>query len=49
MKYCIPITAPIIKENKLCQKQYPQNDLGKEKMKHIPYASIVGSLTYARV
>ncbi|GMP70897.1 hypothetical protein CsSME_00029533 [Camellia sinensis var. sinensis] len=35
--------------NKFSLNQSPQNDLEKEQMKNIPYASAVGSLMYAKV
>lgn len=44
-----PTVVPIIKGDKFRQKQYPQNNLKKEQMKNIPYAFVVGSLTYAQV
>jgi len=34
---------------KLSPLQYPKNDIQKEQMKDIPYASAVGSLMYAQV
>lgn len=49
MKDCPPTVAPIIKGDNFSQKQYPQNNLKKEQMKNIIYASAVGSLTYAQV
>ena len=49
MKDCSPSVAPIIKGDKLSLNQCPKNDLEKESMKNIPYASPVGSLMYAQV
>ena len=49
MKDCSPSVAPIMKGDKLSLNQYPKNDLEKESMKNIPYASAVGSLMYAQV
>ncbi|KAL9172095.1 hypothetical protein ABFS82_03G022000 [Erythranthe guttata] len=48
MQFCSAINAPITKGDKLNEKQCPKNDLEKEKMKLIPYASAVGSLMYAQ-
>ena len=47
MKDCSPSVAPIIKGDKLSLNQCPKNDLEKESMKNIPYASVVGSIMYA--
>ena len=49
MKDCSPSVVPIMKGDKLSLNQCPKNDLEKESMKNIPYASIVGSLMYAQV
>ena len=38
-----------MKSDKLSLNQCPKNDLEKESMKNIPYASAVGSLMYAQV
>ena len=40
--------SPIIKGDKLSQSQCPQNDIKRQQMSHIPYASAVGSLMYAQ-
>ncbi|KAL7102197.1 hypothetical protein ACP275_08G104400 [Erythranthe tilingii] len=48
MQFCSAINAPITKCDKLNEKQCTKNDLEKEKMKLIPYASAVGSLMYAQ-
>ena len=49
MKDCSPSIAPIMKGNRFNLNQCPKNDLEREQMKNIPYASIVGSLMYAQV
>ena len=49
MKDCSPSVSPIVKGDKFNLDQCPKNDLEREKMKNIPYASIVGSLMYAQV
>lgn len=48
MQLCSATDAPITKGDKLSEKQCPKNDLEKERMKLIPYASAVGSLMYAQ-
>ena len=47
MEDCSPSVAPIMKGDKLSLNQCLKNDLEKESMKNIPYASAVGSLMYA--
>ncbi|KAL0433573.1 UNVERIFIED_CONTAM: Retrovirus-related Pol polyprotein from transposon TNT 1-94 [Sesamum latifolium] len=49
MKDCSPGVAPIVKGDKLYLNQCPRNDLEREQMKDIPYASAIGSLMYAQV
>ncbi|KAL0428017.1 UNVERIFIED_CONTAM: Retrovirus-related Pol polyprotein from transposon TNT 1-94 [Sesamum latifolium] len=49
MKDCSPSIAPIVKGDKLHLNQCPRNDLEREQMKDIPYASAIGSLMYAQV
>ena len=49
MKDCLPSVSPIMKGDKLSLNQCPKNDLEKESMKNISYASAVGSLIYAQV
>ena len=49
MKDCSPSVAPIVKGDKFSLDQCPKNDLEREQMKNIPYASAVGSLMYAQV
>ena len=49
MKDCSPSVAPIMKSDKLSLNHCLKNDLEKESMKNIPYASAVGSLMYAQV
>ena len=47
MKNCSPSVFPIVKGDRFNLDQFPKNDLEREQMKNIPYASIVGSLMYA--
>ena len=49
MKDCSPSVAPIMKGDKLSLNECLKNDLEKESMKNIPYASVVGTLMYAQV
>ncbi|KAL0453458.1 UNVERIFIED_CONTAM: Retrovirus-related Pol polyprotein from transposon TNT 1-94 [Sesamum latifolium] len=49
MKDCSPSVAPIVKGDKLHLNQCPRNDLEREQMKDIPYASAIESLMYAQV
>ncbi|KAL5827481.1 hypothetical protein ACOSQ4_019278 [Xanthoceras sorbifolium] len=49
MKDCSPSVAPIVKGDRFNLNQCPKNDLEREQMKNIPYASAVGSLMYAQV
>ena len=49
MKNCSPGDTPVTKRDKLSLLQCPQDDLKKEQMKDIPYASAVRSLMYAQV
>ncbi|XP_073014602.1 secreted RxLR effector protein 161-like [Primulina eburnea] len=49
MKDCSPSIAPVVKDDKFNLSQCPKNDLEREQMKNIPYASAVGSLMYAQV
>lgn len=48
MKCITDSIAPIQKGDKLNAFQCPRNQLEKEEMKDIPYASAVGSLMYAQ-
>ncbi|EOY03950.1 Retrotransposon protein, Ty1-copia subclass, putative [Theobroma cacao] len=41
--------VPIVKGDKLSLVQCPKNDVERESMKAIPYASAIGSLMYAQV
>ena len=43
LKDCSPGLAPIIKGDKFSLTQCPSNDLKREEMKNIPYASAVGA------
>ena len=49
MKDCSPSITPIVKGDRFNLDQCPKNDLEREKMKNIPYASAVGSLMYVHV
>ena len=49
MKDCSPSIAPIVKGDRLEFSQCLKNDLEREHMKNISYASIVGNLMYAQV
>ncbi|RVW57579.1 Retrovirus-related Pol polyprotein from transposon TNT 1-94 [Vitis vinifera] len=46
MKNCSPSVSPIVKGDRFNLNQCPKNDLEREQMKNIPYASAVGSLMY---
>ncbi|GMI78221.1 cysteine-rich RLK (RECEPTOR-like protein kinase) 8 [Hibiscus trionum] len=49
MKDCSPNVAPFVKGAKFDLNQCPKNEFEREKMKNIPYASVVGSLMYVQV
>ncbi|XP_073045794.1 secreted RxLR effector protein 161-like [Primulina eburnea] len=49
MKDCSPSIAPVVKGDKFNLRQCPKNDLEREQMKNIPYASAARSLMYAQV
>ncbi|KAG9447193.1 hypothetical protein H6P81_013321 [Aristolochia fimbriata] len=49
MQDCTPTVAPIVKGDTFSMNQCPKNNLEKEHMKNIPYASIVGSLMCSQV
>ena len=49
MQMCKAGDVPIVKGDKLGNKQHPKNDLKKDAMKTIPYASVIGSLMYVQV
>ena len=49
MQICKAGDVPIVKGDKLSNEQCSKNDLEKDAMKTIPYASVVGSLMYAQV
>lgn len=49
MKDCSPSIAPIVKGDRFNLNQCSKNDLEREQMKNIPYASAVGSLMCAQV
>ena len=48
MKDCSPSVALIVKGDEFNLNQFPKNDLERKQMKDISYASIVGSLRYAK-
>ena len=48
MEKCSAGVVPIQKGDKFSLMQCSKNDLEREQMKNIPYASIVGSLMYAQ-
>nr|CAN69037.1 hypothetical protein VITISV_026270 [Vitis vinifera] len=48
MQSCSSGIAPILKGDKLSKMQCPRNNMEREQMKKIPYASAVGSLMYAQ-
>ena len=41
--------APIVKGDRFNLNQCPKNELEREQMRNIPYASVVGSLMYGQV
>jgi hypothetical protein len=49
MKDCSLSVAPIMKGDRFNLNQCSKNNLEREQMKNIPYASVVGSLMYAQV
>ena len=49
MKNCSPGDIPVTRRDMLSLLQCPKNDLSKEQMKEISYASIVENLMYAQV
>ncbi|XP_074277265.1 secreted RxLR effector protein 161-like [Silene latifolia] len=49
MKDCSPSVVPIVKGDRFCLDQCPRNDIEREQMKNISYASAVGSIIYAQV
>ena len=49
MKNCSSTMVPIDKGDRLKLSQCPKNNLEREHMKNIPYASAVGSLMYVQV
>ncbi|XP_034703434.1 secreted RxLR effector protein 161-like [Vitis riparia] len=49
MQTCKAGDVPVVKGDKLSNEQCPKNDLEKDAMKTIPYASAIGSLMYAQV
>ncbi|RVW22815.1 Retrovirus-related Pol polyprotein from transposon TNT 1-94 [Vitis vinifera] len=49
MQMCKAGDVQVVKGDKLSNEQCPKNDLEKDAMKTIPYASAIGSLMYAQV
>ena len=49
MQSCSFGEAPIVKGDKFSKDQSPHNDIERDKMKAVPYFSVVGSLMYAQV
>ena len=49
MQSCSSSKAPNVKGDKFSESQCPHNDIKRDKMKGIPYSSVVGSLMYAQV
>ncbi|GJS22807.1 putative RNA-directed DNA polymerase [Tanacetum coccineum] len=49
MQHCSPTVTPVIKGDVFRSHQYPKTKVEYEEMKRIPYAFIVGSLTYSQV
>ena len=49
MKDCSLSVAHIVKGDKFHMNQCPRNNLEKEQMRNIPYASAIGSMMYAQV
>ncbi|GJY35077.1 putative zinc finger, CCHC-type containing protein [Tanacetum coccineum] len=49
MQHCSPTVAPVIKGDVFGSNQCLKIEVEYEEMKRIPYASVVGSLTYAQV
>ena len=49
MQSCSSGIAPILKGDNLNKMQCPRNNMEREQMKKIPYASAVGSLMYAHI
>ncbi|GJS64544.1 hypothetical protein Tco_0679108 [Tanacetum coccineum] len=47
--HCSSTVAPVIKGDVFGSHQCPKTEVEYEEMKRIPYASVVGSLTYAQV
>ena len=49
MQSCSSGIAPILKGDKVSKMQCLRNNMEREQMKKIPYASAVGSLMYAHI
>jgi hypothetical protein len=49
MHQCSGTAAPVVEGDKFGQFQSPRNQLEIDQMRSIPYASAVGSITFAQV
>ena len=49
MQSCSSSKAPIVKGGRFSKGQCPHNDIERDRMKAVPYYSIVSSLMYAQV
>ena len=49
MQLCSSGKAQIVKGDRFSKGQCPHNDIERDKMKAVPYSSVVGSLMYAQV
>ncbi|GJS01209.1 putative RNA-directed DNA polymerase [Tanacetum coccineum] len=49
MQHCFPIIALVIKGDVFGSHQCPKTEVEYKEMRRIPYASVIGSLTYAQV
>ena len=49
MKSCSSGKTQIVKGDRFSKGQCPQNDIERDKMKAVPYSSVMGSLMYAQV
>ena len=49
MESCSSVKTLVVKGDKSSKAQCPQNDVERDQMKAVPYASVVGSLMYTQV
>ena len=49
MQSCSFGKTPIVKGDRFTKGQCPRNDSKRDKMKAVPYSSVVGNLMYAQV